>query len=201
MHKMVTIGALVLGMAAGGAALAQRDTPTTDTTNMPPTTGAKRDLSMKDRQFLMKAASGGLAEVKSAQLAVEKAQSDDVKVKQAAQKILDDHQKTNDQLKQIAAAHDIAMPTEVSSEDKQSMQKLQRASGSEFDRMYMREMMKDHEKAIAEFQRAARELQDPQLREFATTQLPILRQHHQLIMGAGGSKGMKEMQKGNERTY
>jgi putative membrane protein len=154
------------------------------------TTGAqKQPFSMKDRQFLTKAASGSIAEIRGAQLAVDKAQNPELK--QAAQRILDDHQKASDQLKQIAAAHDVALPTEMTGEDKQAIQKLQKASGSEFDRVYMREMMKDHEKDITEFQRAAREVQDPQLREFATNTLPVLRQHHQLIMGMEGGKGMK----------
>jgi len=194
MRMMVMIGALVCGIGAAYAQGSAGDTTggAADTTGM-----QKKDLSMKDRQFLMKAASGGVTEVRAAQMAVDKAQNEQLKT--AAQRILDDHQRANDQLKAIAAQHDIALPTEPSSEDRQSLQKLQRASGAEFDRVYKSELMKDHEKDIAEFQRAAREVQDPQLREFATNTLPVLRQHHQLIMGVGhGGKQMRQPSGGSD---
>src|SRR5262245_44713885 len=57
-------------------------------------------LSMEDQTFMRKAAESGMAEVKLAKLALDKSRNDEVK--RFAQKLIDDHQKANDDLKQIA---------------------------------------------------------------------------------------------------
>ena len=63
-----------------------------------------------DQTFVMKAAQGGLAEVQLGQLAAQKASNPDVKA--FGQKMVDDHTKANDQLKQVAAQDNIAIPAE-----------------------------------------------------------------------------------------
>ena len=72
-------------------------------------TGAKKMMSSGDTTFAMKAAQGGMAEVKLGQLAVDKAGNADVK--QFGQKMVDDHTKLNDQMKQVASAQNMTLPT------------------------------------------------------------------------------------------
>src|SRR5437762_1737658 len=77
------------------------------------------NLASDDRKFIEKAAQGGMAEVQLGQLAAQKASSD--QVKQFAKKMVDDHGKANDQLKQIASAKGVTMPTDLDSSTKREM--------------------------------------------------------------------------------
>src|SRR5580765_5019376 len=65
-------------------------------------------MTMADETFLKKAAQGGMAEVELGQLAVQKASSD--QVKQFGQRMVDDHSKANDQLKQLAQQEHVKLP-------------------------------------------------------------------------------------------
>src|SRR5437763_16731925 len=69
-----------------------------------------------DKSFVKKAAEGGLAEVELGQLATQKASSEEVK--KFGQRMVDDHSKANDQLKQVAAQQQIDLPTEPRAKDK-----------------------------------------------------------------------------------
>jgi putative membrane protein len=65
-----------------------------------------------DQSFVKEAAEGGLAEVELGQLATEKTSNPEVK--RFAQRMINDHSKANDQLKQIAVQKGIDLPTEPS---------------------------------------------------------------------------------------
>ena len=74
-------------------------------------TATSSSLSSSDRNFLMKAAQGGMAEVDLGQLASQRAS--DPQVKQFAERMVADHGKANDQLKQIASSKNVTLPTDV----------------------------------------------------------------------------------------
>jgi putative membrane protein len=82
----------------------QSGSPGMDRGNQPGMTGMGMDkgmnLSRAEKDFVDKAAAGGMFEVQVAQLALQKSQSSTVK--SFAQRMVDDHTKVNDQLKQIA---------------------------------------------------------------------------------------------------
>jgi putative membrane protein len=131
-----------------------------------------------DRAFVKKAAEGGLAEVELGQLATQKASSDDVK--KFGQRMVDDHSKANDQLKQVAAQEHIDLPTEPSAKDKATKARLEKLSGEQFDHAYMRNMLKDHRTDVAEFAHEAKMGKDPAVKSFAESTLPTLREHLKL---------------------
>jgi putative membrane protein len=124
---------------------------------------------------LKKAAQGGMAEVELGQLAVQKASSD--QVKQFGQRMVDDHSKANDQLKQLAQQEHVKLPTQPSAKDKATKAKLENLSGKEFDEAYMSDMLKDHKKDVAEFERESKNAKDPAVKDFAEQTLPTLREH------------------------
>ena len=59
---------------------------------------------------------------------------------------------------------------------------LLKLSGEAFDCEYARDMVKDHEKDVAEFQ-AATKLRDPEVKGFATQTLPTLQEHLEMAKG------------------
>lgn len=162
-----------------------------DTSNQHMDAGTTKMMKSADGKFAMKAAEGGLAEVKMGQLAAQKATNPDVKA--FGQQMVDDHTKANDNLKQVAASENMTLPTDVSPKEKAMYDKLSNMSGAAFDKAYVHDMVKDHEEDVKEFQKESTSGTDPKIKEFATTTLPILQGHLSKIKGiesgmSGGSK-------------
>ena len=115
---------------------------------------AEKGPSGADKDFFKKAASGGMMEVELGQMAQSKGQSQEVK--DFGSKMVTDHGKANDELKSLAQQKQWTMPTKMERKHKSMVDKLTKASGPEFDKKYMTEMVKDHKKDVAEFQKAAK---------------------------------------------
>ena len=75
-----------------------------------------------DKKFAKDAAIGGMFEVELGKLALQKASSDPVK--QFAQKMVDDHSKAGDQLKEIAGKDSITLPDALDSKHQARIDKL-----------------------------------------------------------------------------
>ena len=159
----------------------QTDTqPTTDltATDTAATTMNTGSLSAEDGAFVNKAAMGGLAEVQYGNLALQKAQSEDVK--SFAQKMVTDHGAANQELQALAGSKGMTLPTELTGTHKAGYDHLNMLSGAEFDKPYMQHMVADHEADIAEFEKAANSATDSELKAFASKTVPTLQQHKQL---------------------
>jgi putative membrane protein len=143
-----------------------------------PVAPATQQLAMEDLEFATKAAQGGLKEVKFGELAQQQAARD--QVKQFGQRMVEDHGKANDQLKQIVQNKGIELPQQLSDEDQQKYAELQQKSGAEFDQAYTDEMVSDHEKDIDEFQKYVDAGKDSDLTSFAGQTLPTLKEHLRL---------------------
>jgi len=132
-------------------------------------------LAPADRQFIKKAAQGGLAEVELGKLATEKAASPEVK--QFGQRMVDDHGKANDQLKQVASQKGITVPEKLNAKDAATKARLEKLSGKAFDRAYMQDMVADHTKDVSEFRTESKTAKDPDVKSFASQTLPTLKDH------------------------
>jgi len=139
--------------------------------------GATSDTAMSagDSHFAMKAAAGGMAEVKLGELALRNASSQDVKT--FGQRMVDDHTKANDNLKQIASKDNINLPTSIDAKDQATYDRLSKLHGAAFDKAYMQDMVKDHKTDVAEFQKEANSGKNPDIKGFASDTLPTLQQH------------------------
>jgi putative membrane protein len=110
------------------------------------TSGQTQQVSNDVRDFVQKAAMTNMAEIQLGNLAEQKAQSP--QVKDFAQMMVRDHTKANDDLKQIAKAQNIDLPTQLDDEHQDLRQKLQGLSGADFDREYMDAMVDGHQDAV-----------------------------------------------------
>ena len=135
-------------------------------------------VNSHDKSFVSNAAEAGLAEVELGQMAQSKAAND--KVKDFAQKMVDDHGKVNQELKDCAQKLGVSIPDHMSVTEKAEKTKLDMYSGGHFDRAYITDMIKDHRDDIAAFQREVREGQNPDLKAFAEKSLPTLKEHLRL---------------------
>jgi putative membrane protein len=168
--KTVLFAGVALVFATAGFAQA----PNTSQSTTRPTVSSS---GSEDIEFVLDAAKGGLAEVELGKLASDRAQNDEVK--KFAQRMVDDHAKANEQLKQIAESKSIKLPTEVEPKDKALMQRLEKLNGAAFDRAYMAAMVNDHVKDVNEFKREANAGRDSQVKSFASSTLPTLEEHLQ----------------------
>lgn len=131
--------------------------------------------AMADTKFMKEAAEGGMVEVALGQLAAEKASSSDVK--KFGQRMVDDHSKANDELKQLASQKNVDLPKDLSAKDKATKATLEKLSGEQFDQAYMNDMVKDHKKDVSDFRRESKSAQDPDVKKFAAQTLPTLEDH------------------------
>jgi putative membrane protein len=132
-------------------------------------------LSMSDKKFVREAAQGGMAEVELGKLATEKGSSEEVK--KFGQRMVDDHSKAGDQLKQIASSKGIQVPDKLNAKDQMTKDRLSKLSGDQFDKAYMSDMVKDHTQDVADFKRESNSGNDPDVKNFAATTLPTLQDH------------------------
>lgn len=142
------------------------------------------NMAAPDREFLNDAAMGGMTEVELGQMAVNKASSDDVK--QFGQRMVDDHSKANDELKQLAQAKGYTLPTTLDKKHQQMIDKLSKLNGAEFDREYMNMMVKDHDKDVATFRKQAERAKDSDVRAWAARTLPTLEEHQKMAHDVAG---------------
>lgn len=150
-------------------------------------------FSQKDRSFLSEAAQGGLMEVRMGELGEQKATNPEVK--NLAQTLHNDHQKANDELAGAVQSKGIQLPTEMSSTHQAAISSLESKSGAEFDRQFVRDTIRDHRKDIDAFERASRDLSDPDLKSWAEKTLPVLRKHLSLA-----EQAEKSLSSGSERS-
>lgn len=142
------------------------------------TNHAKSKLSHADRKFIENAAKGGMGEVELGKVAQERAA--DQQVKQFAAKMVQDHSKANEKLRQLAQEKGVTLPADTTFTEKHEANKLAKLEGTNLDREYMKHMVKDHKKDVKEFRRQAQKAKDPDVKSFAQSTLPVLQEHLQL---------------------
>ena len=134
-------------------------------------------IARGDEKFMKDAAVGGLTEVKLGQLAEQRAGSD--AVKQFGKRMAIDHGKANDELKQLASQKGVALPPDLDRSHQGLYDKLAKLNGADFDRAYMKEMVKDHDKDVKAFRKQADSGKDPDVKSWASKTLPTLQEHQQ----------------------
>lgn len=156
---------------------------------------AEKSISSKDKKFVTKAASGGMMEVQLGTLAQQKAVSQEVK--NFGSKMETEHGKANDELKNIAEQKKLTLPKEMERKHKSTVQKLDKKSGAEFDKAYMKEMVKDHIEDIEDFRKGSQEVRDPELKAWIDRTLPKLEEHLRMAKDTAAKVGvdMKKLDK------
>src|ERR1700761_1116292 len=108
---------------------------------MEPSKAAELLMSNDDQKFMAAAASAGMYEVQASQVALQK--SDDPQQKAFAQKMIDDHTKAGDELKDLAAKKNVTLPAGLASSDQSLLDTLNKKdAGKDFDKAYRSQMQK-----------------------------------------------------------
>ncbi len=163
-HLVCTIG------LAGGLALSSQ-----------PSQGADKEAmaTPMEKTFITKAANGGMAEVALGKLAAEKGASD--AVKDFGNRMVKDHSKANDELKEVASKLNATVPAKVDAMHQATIDKMSGMSGAAFDTAYVKDMIKDHKKDIAEFETADKSVKNADLKKFIEETVPVMKEHLTMI--------------------
>jgi putative membrane protein len=155
----------------------QSGTTTQNGTTADNTTGENNTekTSHRAKEFLKNAEQANSAEIALSQVAQSRAQNSDVK--QLAQMMVTDHQACNQKVQAIAQAHGLVFDQSLDWINQHEVNRLQKADEATFDKDYTKVMLKDHVKAIKMFQKAADDINEPDVKEFAANTLPTLRTH------------------------
>jgi len=133
------------------------------------------DKPFNDAEFVKMAASGGMLEVDLGKLASTKATSADVR--KFGERMVKDHGAANEDLRKAAKTANIPVPDKLIDEHQKVLDRFKDYKGTNFDKDYMNQMLKDHEEDVAEFTRATKEAKNPAIKDFATRTLPTIKEH------------------------
>jgi putative membrane protein len=129
----------------------------------------------KDADFVTDAQDINLTEMNLGQLAASKASSADTK--DLGKMMQTSHKKAYDDLASLAAKKSITVPSAMSEKSKKDYDDLSQKTGVDFDKDFCDMMVKGHKDAIDKFEKASKDLTDPDLQAWASNMLPSLREH------------------------
>jgi len=139
-------------------------------------TGSNAKLSAGDEKAVKDMAQANINEIAAAKIALNKAQSSDVKA--FAQKMVDDHGAALTKVQTVAQQKGVMLPTEPDAMHKAMAANLEKQSGDAFDKMYMENAgTKDHQMVLSKLQSDAKMIKDPDVKALADAHTPVVEQH------------------------
>jgi putative membrane protein len=183
----------------GGSATSHPSSSSRSGASSTASTSIATPLSKADEKLVVQLAQATMTQINSAKLAEEKSKNEQVKI--LAKKMMDDHIKALDELKQLALAKGVTLPNEVDRQQKLLENRLTSLSGEKFDKHYIEQVAerahKDEQKLLSQ---TGSKAQDLDLKNYAKKILSIVESHQQLVretsrsveMGTHGKSGSGE---------
>ncbi|HUD33268.1 MAG TPA: DUF4142 domain-containing protein [Variovorax sp.] len=135
-----------------------------------------KSLSEDDREFMLKAAGGGLFEIEASKMAAKKSQN--AEIKRYAAMLVKDHTAASEELKAIAQSLPLRLPRNMPDGEKAELNKMSKMNAAEFDENYMKVVAFDHhETDIKMYEERAEKAEQPKVKAFAAKTLPRLKAH------------------------
>ncbi|MER8788731.1 DUF4142 domain-containing protein [Mesorhizobium sp. M0983] len=146
-----------------------------DTRMEKPGVPAPNQTNYQDRLFAQLVTAGGRAEVELGRLAAEKTSHDGVSA--FANRMVEDHDEANEQLKSVADKSEIPLPEELDPDHKKIRADLEKQDGVAFDLAYLAAQILDHQKTAQLLAWEIGSGEDPELQHFASDNLPKVLEH------------------------
>ncbi len=136
--------------------------------------GAK--LSKGDEGILKDMAMADMAEVEGGKMAQSKGTSSEVKA--FGQQMIDDHSANLKEVQALAQARGVTLPTEPDAKHKAMAAKLEKMSGADFDKAYMKQAgVQDHKTVHSKLMAASKKAKDPEVKALVDKTEPVVAQH------------------------
>lgn len=163
-------------------------------------TASGMKLGSEDEKMMNDLARSNIMEINEGKLAEKKSENE--QVKNFAKKMVDDHTKALDDLKQLAKDKGVTLPTEADAKQQAMENRLSNLSGAQFDRQYMDQAgNRAHRETHQLLLRVSNRAKDADLKSYASKILPTIEGHQKLAKdtrkelqstGEGRSSGAKE---------
>lgn len=145
-------------------------------------TGAAATLSFaadavvdrSDKEFLKDAYEDGLAEVHLGEMSKRSASHE---VKAFGEIIIADHNKLNAELKTLAESKKVELAADRTTLAKGKHAVLEQKDGAEFNKSWAEAARDNHKQALKDFEKAAGEAKDADVKAFAAKTVPMLKEH------------------------
>lgn len=128
-----------------------------------------------DAEFLVIAAEINLEEIELGQLAQTRGTASEIT--EIGKMMETEHSKANADLQALAESKQISIPTLLTEDGVNAKEDLTKTDAKNFDKEYVDKMVSGHKDAISKFEDAAKDANDPDIRNWASTMVPVLRQH------------------------
>jgi putative membrane protein len=134
-------------------------------------------VNMSAENFVRKASIANEFEIESSKLALEKSENNDIK--SFAQKMVDDHTKTGNKLKDVlqSSQSPLVPVDKLDDAHQEQLDKLEASAGKSFDRRYIALQTDAHKDAVQLFDGYSLHGKDKALKDFAAETLPALQNH------------------------
>lgn len=120
-------------------------------------------------------------------------QAQNSNVKDFSKTLVDDHQKAQNQLKEVASKANLTLGTvpHEQAEAQELKSRLTNAQGAQRDREYLRAEVRDHAKAVRQLRHLDTQVTDPNLKSYISNVIPTLQKHERdarhLLQQMGGA--------------
>lgn len=135
----------------------------------------KAPLDSADAKFVKQEAAAGMAVVKVAELGAQKATRPEVKA--FAQRLVTDHSTANEELTKLAEVKGVELSASMEPKHAESFQKLEKTETADFDKEFLKVAVSGHKKCINNFEDAAKDAKDSDVKMWAEKTLPTLKAH------------------------
>jgi putative membrane protein len=137
-------------------------------------------LTQQDRDFAINATYSNRAEIDLGQMAVTKAENEEVRA--FAQQLIDDHTLAQNELQSLVTQHELTLPEGLRTEDQMLRNQLDTLSGYKFDSAFVSSQIPMHELARDIYEDEAENGNQEHLVEHAATTLPDIIMHLNMAM-------------------
>ncbi len=129
--------------------------------------------SARDTTFLLNATQAALTDIELGRIAAERSAQSNIKT--TGQALALNQMQTQAELQALAERRKVNVPTELPAESAVAVEDLESTTpGPGFDRRIVGQLVREQRKALGEFENAARNSRDPEIRSFAARKLPAL---------------------------
>ena len=132
-------------------------------------------LDATDVKFVKTEFAAGKSELKTAELGVQKAERADVKA--YAEMLVTDHTQTNRELGALAAQKGVDLSAIIDPKHAEEFQKLEQTNRADFDKEFLAGMISGHKKCVSNFEAAAKDSKNNDVKMWADKMLPTLKAH------------------------
>ena len=151
-------------------------------------TAAMAIVTPMDKTFATKAAQGGIFEVKSSEIALQKTHNK--QVMNVARRMVKEHSAANAELKTAAQDAKTSIPSKTDPMHAAIIAKLSGLSGAAFDKAYMASQEKAHTDTVNLFEKEIAMGKSANFTAFATKNLPEIEDHTKMIYQVGTDIGV-----------